>query len=123
MYDALTKIVGFAVGWYWGRTETRKREPCAAESVVQYVRAEYGTDISPDEGSVLVLLVCGKDTLGQLEKYTGMRRSHIRHLIKTLRRRRLVDSARVAPIRSLGLLAGEWDICSDVHPGYYAFMI
>lgn len=118
MYDALTKIIGAAIGWYWKRTEKEIRRPRAAPTVVRHVRAEYGTNISLDEGSVLVLLVCGKDTLGQLEQHTGMRRSHIRHLIKRLRRKRLIDPVRIVPIRSLAFLACAGDLCGDVRPKY-----
>lgn len=116
IYDALTKIVGGIVGKYWQRTEKRVSEPHATGRLVRYVREEYGVGITRDEGSVLVLLVCGKDTLGQLERYTGMRRTHIRHLIKGLRRRRLVDPVHIAPVRSLGSLASAGDVCGDVRP-------
>lgn len=118
IYNAFTSAVGLLVGMYWKRAEKREREPRATNNIVKYIRKEYGVVLSCDEGVVMVLVICGKDTLEQIGRYTGMRRNHIRHLIKRLRGLRLVDPVRIAPIPSLCFLAGINDVCDDVHAEY-----
>lgn len=118
IYNVFTSMVGVLVGVYWKRSEKRKSNPRATNSIIDYIRKEYGIVPSCDEGAILVLLICGKDTLEQIGCHTGMRRSHIRHLIKRLRGRHLVDPVRIAPIPSLCFLAGINGVCDDVHTKY-----
>ena len=118
MYNMATGLIDVIMQSYWSTREKKMRRPCATSKMIRYVQEEYGVSISVGEGAILVLLVCGKDTLGQLEKYTGMRRTHIRHLIKKLRHRRLLDPTNIAPIPSLVLSLNAGDMCNDVRPKY-----
>lgn len=117
-YNVATGFIGVIMQSYWSDREKKMRRPCATGKMIRYVQEEYGVPLSIGEGAILVLLVCGKDTLEQLEKYTGMRRTHIRHLIKKLRHRRLLDPTNIVPIPSIVLSLNAGDMCNDVRPKY-----
>lgn len=113
IFFVFTTIIHAAFGLYWGRVEQRKPDPNATENIQEFIKKEYGVKLTCNEGAVLTLIVCGKDTIGQLEVHTGMRRWHIRHLINQLRRRCLVESDRIAPVPSLAFLADYDDVCAE----------
>lgn len=107
-----------AFNLYWERVEKRSPKPRATKNVIAFIGQEYGVKLSNNEGVILTLIMCGKDTSGQLKVRTGMSPWHINYVINQLREHNLVEADRIAPIPSLGFLAKNDDVCGDLRPQY-----
>ena len=100
--------------WLCRRNETRMQMPSGTNTMKEHARTEYDVELkNDDEAAILTLVACGKDTIGQLVRRTGICRIDVEDILKRLRRTGLVDPVKIEPIASLGRWAVDKGFCVD----------
>ena len=111
MFIVFTNALLLTFKLWWRRNEKRKPLPNTTSKIINRARNEYGVKLNDDDASVLALLLCGKDTIRQIEQHTGMYRHHIKYIIKMLRKKELIVPVKITPVASLTSWADSNGIC------------
>lgn len=72
-----------------------------ADEVAGHLRKEYKIVAGKDEAAVVIVVLCGKDTLGQIIRHTGMARGRAEHVLQRLRNEGIIAGEKIALVESL----------------------
>ena len=93
-------ILQFKLFKWWIFDRKRKKLPSAGD-VAKYLREEYKHNADNDDASVVIVILCGKDTVGQIESHTGMAHGRVVHILGRLRKAGIVVDGGIALVPSL----------------------
>lgn len=97
---------------WWLRDRGRKELPLA-KRVADYLHREYSIVNDKDIAAVVVVIMCGKDTPGQIKRHTGMSRGRIMYILELLRNEKILSGCGFTLAESLRarLLDHVDDLC------------
>ena len=75
---------------WWLRDRDRKKLPLA-NNVADFMHREYGIADDKDIAGVVIVIMCGKDTLGQIKRHTGMASGRVMYILRLLRDKEIVS--------------------------------
>lgn len=67
------------------------KESRNTKKIIQFVKTEYGAAVTVADATILELIFCGRKTMGQLVKHSGLAKRYVEHCITRLRRRELLS--------------------------------
>lgn len=103
----------------WRLRESDRKEMPLAKHVANYMHREYGIVDDEDIAAVVVVIMCGKDAPGQIERHTGMARGRIMYILGLLQDEKILssDGSTLADSLRCELLDHVDDLCGSLERG------
>lgn len=100
----------------WRLRESDRKEMPLAKHVASYLHREYGIVDDKDIAAVVVVIMCGKETPGQIKRHTGMARGRIMYILRLLKDEKILSSDGSTLVDSLRceLLDHVDDLCGSL---------
>ena len=121
--DAVVSAVGsvtlkFRSAAWWTVDRRRPRRPFE-DDIASHLKSEYGLRGGRDEAAVVLVVFCGKDTMGQIIKHTGMAKGRASHALNQLKRAGIVVGCvpTIVPSLEKSLEPQRDDLCGCVGNG------
>ena len=100
----------------WKTMEHSRPKLLFESKIADHLKSEYGLHAGRDEAAVVLVVFCGKDTMGQIIKYTKMAKGRATHVLNLLREAGIVvgDAPTIVPSLRMSLEAHHNDLCKCV---------
>ena len=86
--DSVRSAVGYAILIFrritWWMIDRRRPRWPFYGNIAYHLKSEYGLRAGRDEAAVVLMIFCGKDTMGQIIKHTKMTNGRAKHVLNRL---------------------------------------